>query len=411
MARALLPELTPISFLQMFVTQSVKLAGQHAASSTVDRYNHIQYLGLSASSCLEAHARDQLGLPEKISRDQYAKLIIHIKNQIGGGFSLAPDQEGALRVVNCRCPFGERVKGAPELCRMTSSVFGGIAARNFGYAKVELRRRIADNDGHCEVLIHTDREAARNKFGDEYFTEDGAVVSLSSLTDVTIRVAEKMARTWCLSAPAGNATCRGAPEIVAESKAMREALKAVELVAPTAASVLISGETGVGKEIIARAIHALSDRNERKFIAVNCGAIPDSLVESALFGHEKGAFTGAHELHRGFFERAEGGTLLLDEIDSLPLLSQANLLRVLQEGEFERVGGKSLLRADVRILAATNRPIQEMVALSLFRKDLYGVSSRNGKNRTLRLSIPAFHRSRRLRRLDAQADLAALRQM
>lgn len=329
MSDSLLSELSPISFLQMFVTQSVKLAGQTASENDTDHYSHIQYLGLTASSCLEAHARRLLDLPQEISKE------------------------------------------APELCRMTSSVFGGIAARNFGYAKVELRKRIATNDGKCEVLIYTDRAAAQDKFGDEYFSEDGAIVSRSSLAEVTVRVAEKIAQTWCSQGASDKGCRRKPPEIVAESKAMREALEAVELVAPTAASVLISGETGVGKEIIARAIHALSTRSEQKFIAVNCGAIPDNLIESALFGHEKGAFTGAHELHHGFFERAQGGTLFLDEIDSLPLLAQANLLRVLQEGEFERVGGKQVLRAAVRIIAAANRPVEKMLATGEFRKDLY----------------------------------------
>ncbi|MBW8306137.1 MAG: sigma 54-interacting transcriptional regulator [Thiobacillus sp.] len=371
MSDSLLSELSPISFLQTFVTQSVKLAGQTAAENGTDHYTHIQYLGLTASSCLEAHARRLLDLPQEISRDQYTNLIINIKNQIGGGFTQAPGEGGAVCVENHRCPFGDRVKEAPELCRMTSSVFGGIAARNFGYAKVELRKRIATHDGKCEVLIYTDRAAAQDKFGDEYFSEDGAIVSRSSLAEVTVRVAEKIAQTWCSQGASDKRCRRKPPEIVAESKAMREALEAVELVAPTAASVLISGETGVGKEIIARAIHALSTRSEEKFIAVNCGAIPDNLIESALFGHEKGAFTGAHELHHGFFERAQDGTLFLDEIDSLPLLAQANLLRVLQEGEFERVGGKQVLRAAVRIIAAANRPVEKMLATGEFRKDLY----------------------------------------
>ena len=370
MPSPLLLELTPVSFLQMFVTQSVKLAGQKASTNSADHYNYIQYLGLTASSCFEAHARQQLGLPEKISREQYGKLIIHIKNQIGGGFSQVPDEGGGMCVENCRCPFGNMVKEAPELCRMTSSVFGGIAARNFGYARVDLRKSIATGDGKCEVLIHTAPDGAQDKFGDEYVSEEGVIVSRSSLAEVTVRVAEKMAQTWCPEG-AGGKNCRNAPEIVAESKPMREALKAAELVAPTAASVLISGETGVGKEIIARVIHALSNRNEQKFIAVNCGAIPDNLIESALFGHEKGAFTGAHEMHRGFFERTGGGTLFLDEIDSLPLLSQANLLRVLQEGEFERVGGKQVLRTNVRIIAASNRPVGKLVDAGEFRKDLY----------------------------------------
>lgn len=371
MSDPLLPELNAISFLQMFVTQSVKLAGQQDQEGSAAHYNHIQYLGLTASSCLEAHARRQLGLPEKISHGQYAALITHIKNQIGGGFSLLPSGGSVVCVENCRCPFGDRVKEAPELCRTTSSVFGGIAARNFGYAKVVLRKRLATGDGKCEVAIYTDREAARDKVGDEYFSENGMIVSRSSLAEITARVAEKMAQTWCPKGVAGEKHELGRPEIIAESDAMRGALKAVELVAPTSASVLISGETGVGKEVIARAIHALSKRCGQKFIAVNCGAIPENLLESALFGHEKGAFTGAHELHRGFFERAEGGTLFLDEIDSLPLLSQANLLRVLQEGEFERVGGKQVLHSNVRVIAASNRPVETLVTQGTFRKDLY----------------------------------------
>lgn len=371
MADALLPELNPISFLQMFVTQSVKLAGQQNSGDGAAHYNHIQCLGLTASSCLEAHARRQLGLPEKITHAQYAQLVVHLKNQIGGQFSQAPGEGKAVCVHNGRCPFGERVMEAPELCRTTSSVFGGIAARNFGYAKVELRKRIATNDGCCEVVIHTDREAARDRPGDEYFSEGDTIVSRSSLAEVSVRVAEKMAQTWCPKGASSGSEAQKSPEIIAESDAMREALKAVELVAPTNASVLISGETGVGKEIIARAIHALSQRSEQKFIAVNCGAIPASLIESALFGHEKGAFTGAHELHHGFFERAQRGTLFLDEIDSLPLLSQANLLRVLQESEFERVGGKQVLRSDVRVIAASNQPVTSLVAQGHFRKDLY----------------------------------------
>jgi len=160
MSSPLLSELSPLSFLQMFVTQSVKLAGQRPQQDATC-HDHIQILGLTASSCLEAHARQQLGLSGEISRAQYTQLVVSIKNQIGGDFAPTADEAGAVRVVNGRCPFGDRVKDAPELCRMTSSVFGGIAARNFGYAKVELRRRIATHDGLCEVLIYTDREAAR----------------------------------------------------------------------------------------------------------------------------------------------------------------------------------------------------------------------------------------------------------
>jgi len=145
----------------------------------------------------------------------------------------------------------------------------------------------------------------------------------------------------------------------------------VEIIAPTSATVLISGATGVGKELIARAIHAMSERGHRPFVAINCGAIAESLIESELFGHEKGAFTGAVEVHQGFFERAEGGTLFLDEVDTLSPAAQTRLLRVLQEGEMERVGGKHTLSVDVRIISASNRQLEQHVEQGLFRQDLF----------------------------------------
>ena len=168
-----------------------------------------------------------------------------------------------------------------------------------------------------------------------------------------------------------SAAVRRPPGLVAESAAMRTALEAVEIVAPTPATVMISGETGVGKEVIARAIHAMSDRAQYEFVAVNCGAIPENLIESVLFGHEKGAFTGAYNVHHGLFERANRGTLLFDEIDSLPVSAQARLLRVLQEGEFERVGGRQTLRTQARIIAASNQDLEKAVKSGKFRHDLW----------------------------------------
>ena len=152
---------------------------------------------------------------------------------------------------------------------------------------------------------------------------------------------------------------------------MPDALQTIKVVAPTRATVLITGETGVGKEVIARRIHALSERWNKNFVAVNCGAIPENLVETTLFGHERGAFTGAYEVHHGLFEQAEGGSLFLDEIDSLPLSTQARLLRVLQGGEFERVGGKQRLSANVRIIAASSPRLEKLIAEGAFRMDLY----------------------------------------
>jgi transcriptional regulator with GAF, ATPase, and Fis domain len=152
---------------------------------------------------------------------------------------------------------------------------------------------------------------------------------------------------------------------------LREVFKSIEQVAPTDLTVLILGETGTGKELIARALHNRSSRKGKALIKVNCAALPPQLIESELFGHEKGAFTGATEKRIGKFELAHGGTIFLDEIGELPLELQPKLLRVLQEKEIERIGGRGLIPCDVRIIAATNRNLQGEVAAGRFRADLY----------------------------------------
>src|SRR5438552_3624917 len=160
-------------------------------------------------------------------------------------------------------------------------------------------------------------------------------------------------------------------EIIGESAALKRILKRVETVAPTDSTALIQGETGTGKELIARAIHNLSKRRERTFVKMNCAAIPTGLLESELFGHERGAFTGAIAQKVGRFELANGGTLFLDEVGDVPLELQSKLLRVLQEQEFERLGSTRTKRVDVRLVAATNQNLEEMVAAGTFRNDLY----------------------------------------
>src|SRR5690349_3561797 len=164
---------------------------------------------------------------------------------------------------------------------------------------------------------------------------------------------------------------RNERQIVGDSMAIRRIMQTVATAAPTRATVLLQGESGTGKELFARAIHDQSDRRERPFIQLNCAALPEGLVESALFGHEKGAFTGAIRRVEGAFERANGGTLLLDEISEMRLDLQAKLLRVLQEREFERVGGTQMLKVDVRIIATTNRDLSAEAAAGQFRQDLY----------------------------------------
>ena len=159
--------------------------------------------------------------------------------------------------------------------------------------------------------------------------------------------------------------------IIGKSPRMRDLFAMLEKVAGSLSSILILGESGTGKELAARAIHARSPRSSRPFVAVNCGAIPESLIESELFGHKKGAFTGAVADRPGLFEQAEGGTLFLDEIGELPLLLQTKLLRVLQEREFRRVGDSVVRKTDVRVLTASNRDLQDQVETGAFREDLY----------------------------------------
>jgi two-component system response regulator AtoC len=152
---------------------------------------------------------------------------------------------------------------------------------------------------------------------------------------------------------------------------MKQLLDAVSTVAASAAAIFISGESGTGKEVIAQAIHTASPRSERPFIKVNCAAIPATLLESEFFGHERGAFTGALQRKLGRFERAHTGTLLLDEVSEIPLELQAKLLRAVQEREFERVGGVTPVRVDVRLIATSNRQMKEAIEQKLFREDLY----------------------------------------
>ena len=190
------------------------------------------------------------------------------------------------------------------------------------------------------------------------------------LTQAIHRCQEYSRRKPSLSRTSGTKT-RLFRSLIGKSEQIQIVRRLVEQVAPTDATVLILGESGTGKEVVARNVHFLSERKDGPFIPVNCGAIPGELLESELFGHEKGAFTGAISARKGRFELAEGGTLFLDEIGDMPLQMQVKLLRVLQERMFERVGGNRPIQCDVRIIAATHRDLEKMIADDKFREDLY----------------------------------------
>ena len=171
--------------------------------------------------------------------------------------------------------------------------------------------------------------------------------------------------------PGKGKTKESGPHLIGESMAMDAIYEAIHRVGTSRANVLIRGESGTGKELVAQAIHTTSSRSSRTFVPVHCAAVPDSLIESTLFGYERGAFTGAVQMRRGKVDLASGGTLFLDEVGDIPLGTQVKLLRVIQEREYERVGGTTTLSADIRILAATHRDLEAMVASGTFREDLY----------------------------------------
>jgi DNA-binding NtrC family response regulator len=322
-------------------------------------------LGLSAGHFIEASYRLELGVGSALSIEGYAELIARIDDPAGGRFSVAIAADRSAVLSCTRCPFNDWRSFSPFLCQMAVSAFGTIAARNFGYAKVEFARRMVSSD-RCEICVHTDPRRGGRRHGEEYREAEGRILRQPAPSGGAVPGLWDRVEPECQ--PRGHAA-HGA--VIAESAAMQRVLRMVEMIAPTQATTLMSGETGVGKELIARRLHAHSLRARRPFIAVNCGAIPETLIESTLFGHERGAFTGAHEAHPGLFERAEQGTLFLDELDSLSLGAQTRLLRVLQEAEYERVGGRRTLKTDVRIIAATNCQLDDAVKQGRFRRDLY----------------------------------------
>ncbi|MEW6427919.1 MAG: sigma-54 dependent transcriptional regulator [Thermodesulfobacteriota bacterium] len=218
--------------------------------------------------------------------------------------------------------------------------------------------------GEIEIAVNAMQAGAYNYLtkpfnNDELLLCAGKAIEHYSVLKENVRLRSEMRSRY------------GFSNIIGKNPAMQHLYAVIEKVAPTSSSVLITGESGTGKELVARAIHLHSSRVDGPFISVNCAALPATLLESELFGHEKGAFTGAVALRKGRFELADGGTLFLDEIGDLPLALQAKLLRILQEQAFERVGGSKTLKVDVRILTATNKDLKEEVVAGGFREDLY----------------------------------------
>lgn len=241
---------------------------------------------------------------------------------------------------------------------------------------IETLRRIKDLDGSVEVVMVSaaDRAweaTASMKCGAcDYVTKP---YEPEEILTVIGRAIESRRRGREVTAPRcpGNAFRFDCVEIVSQAPNMHAIFDLIQKVAPTSSNILITGESGTGKELVARAIHVVSERNARPFVPINCAAVPPELLESELFGHERGAFTSAHARKIGKFEYAHGGTIFLDEISSLRQEFQAKLLRFLQEREFSRVGSHQIIKVDVRLIAATNMRLEQLVRQKLFRSDLY----------------------------------------
>jgi two-component system NtrC family response regulator len=243
-----------------------------------------------------------------------------------------------------------------------------------GYSGIQVLHKIRELSADTDVIILTGKASldtaisALREGAFDYLTKPCKLAELEALLQ---RVAEKRELTHKYRALKRRLEhVEGPPSMVGQSTAMRGVGKLISKVAPTNSTVLVLGETGTGKELVARALHQESHRSEMPFVAVNCGALPETLIESELFGHRKGSFTGAEENRVGLFEVAHGGTLFLDEIGELPKAMQAKLLRVLESGESRRVGDNEPKTVDVRVVCATHRNLEEMVHAGEFREDL-----------------------------------------
>ncbi|ENK2095192.1 nitrogen regulation protein NR(I) [Vibrio vulnificus] len=256
-----------------------------------------------------------------------------------------------------------------------------------GIDGIELLRQVHEKCPNLPVIImtaHSDLDAAVNAYQKgafEYLPKPFDIDETLTLVERAIAHGQEQKREQMASAQTHTAHT---PEIIGEAPAMQEVFRAIGRLSRSSISVLINGESGTGKELVAHALHRHSPRSSKPFIALNMAAIPKDLIESELFGHEKGAFTGANSVRQGRFEQANGGTLFLDEIGDMPLDIQTRLLRVLADGQFYRVGGHSPIKVDVRIVAATHQNLERLVQQGKFREDLFH------RLNVIRVQIPAL---------------------
>ncbi|OQB54966.1 MAG: Transcriptional regulatory protein ZraR [Deltaproteobacteria bacterium ADurb.Bin151] len=275
---------------------------------------------------------------------------------------LAEDRPSAIALIN---------KEQPAVITLDLGLPPNPAGVEEGFAVLD---HILDEYGHTKVIIITGRSEkehalrAVGKGAYDFFYKPIELDELKVVLKRAFHVSQLEQEQRDLRQRLSGDTFEG---MIGTSSKMQDVFSAIRKVATTDAPVLIRGESGTGKELVARAIHRLSIRASRPFIPINCSAIPENLIESEFFGHEKGTFTGAHVQRKGRFEMAEGGTLFLDEIGDLPLTIQVKLLRFLQEKTIERVGGREQIEVDTRILAATNRDLEEAMRKAAFRDDLF----------------------------------------
>jgi len=273
------------------------------------------------------------------------------------GFRVEVAGSGAIALEKLRAQPFDAVLMDVQMPGMT----GLDTLRALRAAGLSLPVLMMSGHGTIEVAVEAVREGALD-FIEKPVATERLLVSLENALRYARLADDKAELEAALSGEGG---------LIGEGPAMQALKRLIAKAAPSEGRVLITGENGTGKELIARAIHQGSRRREGPFVKLNCAAVPGELIESELFGHERGAFTGAHSARKGRFERADGGTLFLDEVGDMPQAMQVKLLRVLQEGELERVGGAETLRVDVRVIAATNQDLEAMIDDGRFREDLY----------------------------------------